>query len=356
MILSIRSHFNVSTFFRTTSIEHISYFYSVKMDLHDAVEKAYRERADARRCHELLLPFAPSDHQDIINPLVRAIVDPFILIEAREYIFSVLGETIGRDELFEEAMRERIPLTDLEDVAGTLSSYDIGTARDIAKERGDTRAQEEIVELCQEEDSRLPESRPGWVHRHPPDLTQSQVDGLEQALQDPDIDAETLLKHVMLSGETEGVDSAFINDLIISLKPLAKIDVKSFRVDGPVNGATGCGESGDIPHYMFWCKCLESDDLKRNCDTCGRTIKHVRHCIRMPIIGGRWKGIFCSFECMVESPPVEVRQTERLLMEAVHDQLYEIGIEDVAGETLTCISHPRSVSRITDEEDIIETK
>ena len=134
-------------------------------------------------------------------------------------------------------------------------------------------------------------------------------------------------------------------------KSLLEDSLQQFRVWGPPNrGNYDCPAcpNGKGPCRMLLCNCKENteDDeyyydyewFSGNCDNCRKKILDKSHCIRRPLIGGGWRGCFCSAECMKANDEMEDRK-EDFLIRSVVEKLKENGIMD-----RTIVSKPNEIN------------
>ena len=304
------------------------------MSLPTIVAQLYKERAGFKRCSELLLPLCPVDRQDIVNPLVRAIVDPFIDSDAREYIFSVVGDRVDMSdmsEMIEECIRIGIPIGDLEENSNAFTAYDINSARLIAQRRQDRCALTEVKEYADQQTVKEFAKRPRWVHRTLPIIPAQVAAEMNKGFASYGVSVRDFLSQFSFTddkGDAGKTDPSLVEQMVGTLEDVAKVNPEYFRRNGPTNGEKGCGENAVEPHVMFGCKCFEDTPLNRSCDGCGLSIKKIQYCVRMPVQGGGWRGIFCSFGCLRIAPPMVPSEMGAILIEAVESQLNDIGIQD----------------------------
>lgn len=111
---------------------------------------------------------------------------------------------------------------------------------------------------------------------------------------------------------------------------------KSYRTWGPENSFIDrdCVEGG--PCRMLRCMCRdaeESDGEKTDwftgeCDGCNKIIRDPSHAVRYPHPSGGWKGCYCSFECMRESPPYQMNNDDNERLIQMHQKINEVGVMD----------------------------
>jgi len=113
----------------------------------------------------------------------------------------------------------------------------------------------------------------------------------------------------------------------------------SFRVWGPENRFTDreCIGNPDTKGgcRMLLCTCHE-EEYKRGheawftneCDECKNVIGDISYAVRYPIRNGGWRGCYCGFQCMIDSPPVETETQDDSRLMGVVDKIKEIGIMD----------------------------
>lgn len=110
--------------------------------------------------------------------------------------------------------------------------------------------------------------------------------------------------------------------------------IQQQRVWGPINrGENDCiGAPGGIgPCRMLYCNCIQDEDeeisdwFEGKCEECKKKILYRENCVRRPLLGGRWKGCYCSYECMVKKD-VYYDRGEELLINTTFKKLEEYGI------------------------------
>lgn len=134
--------------------------------------------------------------------------------------------------------------------------------------------------------------------------------------------------------------------------PLSEFDCSSyFREFGPVNTMHSIkSEDHDITHpcgkfggcRMFTCTEFEDDDgnldimaieehtmfidwWRKYCDQCHHRILKKHYSVRLPLLGGGWKGCFCSFDCMKQNSN---DTTTNVMIGRIMEQLETIGIRE----------------------------
>ncbi len=117
--------------------------------------------------------------------------------------------------------------------------------------------------------------------------------------------------------------------------------LQQFRIWGPINRGEVefcCGAPNGIgPHRMLYCNCFDGDEDKEvdsgydwfdgRCDNCGKKIGNKARSIRRPIVGGGWKGCYCSEKCLREDCVFGDKQEDILIRKMLED-LKENGIMD----------------------------
>ena len=116
---------------------------------------------------------------------------------------------------------------------------------------------------------------------------------------------------------------------------------KSFRVWGPENRfvdrecVANPGNKG--PCRMLQCLCRDAEenegDLPRDwfsgkCDSCNRIIQDLSHSVRYPVKQGGWKGCYCSFYCMSQTPPYQTNKEDNIRIKELEKKVKEVGIMD----------------------------
>ena len=115
---------------------------------------------------------------------------------------------------------------------------------------------------------------------------------------------------------------------------------KSFRTWGPENrfkdrDCIGNPE-GKGPCRMLQCICRNVHDDEQviedwytgQCDTCNKYIANISHSVRYPHENGGWKGCFCSFECIIQKPPYQMKTRDNERLNNVKQKIKEVGIMD----------------------------
>jgi hypothetical protein len=67
---------------------------------------------------------------------------------------------------------------------------------------------------------------------------------------------------------------------------------------------------------------------RKRCDSCHTRIAKREYAVRQPLVGGGWRGCYCSFDCLPQTD--ELTTT---LIEAVQQQLSDVGIYDAVLES-----------------------
>jgi len=123
-----------------------------------------------------------------------------------------------------------------------------------------------------------------------------------------------------------------------------EIDIQRNRVWGPpnaikeVNCPTGGGAMG--PCRMLSCNCRNDDEeeesdlddstawFTKSCDNCLIHIPNLCYAIRFPVTDGGWIGCYCSFKCMISSPPRTIFHDVEIALDRVQEQIDSYGIMD----------------------------
>jgi len=116
---------------------------------------------------------------------------------------------------------------------------------------------------------------------------------------------------------------------------------QSFRVWGPENrfDDRDCVSNPEAkgPCRMLLCTCRDAEEnegeiktewFTGECDNCKREIQDISHAVRYPAREGGWKGCYCCFRCVFESPPYQMKKEDNARLKMHDTRLKEIGIMD----------------------------
>lgn len=142
------------------------------------------------------------------------------------------------------------------------------------------------------------------------------------------------LKHRVLSMPLFKLNLLFGNILgAISYDDML-VDAAYVRIMGPRN-AIPSDDNKDGGERMLTCNVYDFDEEENEeynwflgfCLNCGLRIRRLTHALRLPVLGGGWKGCYCSPECALKQIDLEDTITPRILQEVVED-LHVIGVQD----------------------------
>lgn len=109
---------------------------------------------------------------------------------------------------------------------------------------------------------------------------------------------------------------------------------QSFRVWGPENRFIDRECIGN-PETRGGCRMLrcichedESEWFTGKCDHCEKIIDNISFSVRYPKKLGGWVGCYCSFKCMSDYPPEDMRSEENAKVKSIESKIKEIGIMD----------------------------
>lgn len=111
---------------------------------------------------------------------------------------------------------------------------------------------------------------------------------------------------------------------------------KSYRTWGPENSFLDrdCLDGG--PCRMLRCMCREAEEadgekkdwFTGRCDGCNKIIRDPSHAVRYPHAAGGWKGCYCSFQCMRDTPPYQMDNDDNERVIEMQQQINDVGIMD----------------------------
>lgn len=116
---------------------------------------------------------------------------------------------------------------------------------------------------------------------------------------------------------------------------------KSFRVWGPENRFSNrdcsANPEGKGPCRMLQCLCRDAEEnegeipsewFTGKCDACKRYIEDMSHAVRYPVKEGGWKGCYCCFKCVSDTPPYQMNKQDQVRLKGIQQRIDEIGIMD----------------------------
>ena len=109
------------------------------------------------------------------------------------------------------------------------------------------------------------------------------------------------------------------------------------RIFGPKNAILGkeCSEGIKGGCRMLTCMCKEDEEedfwFEGVCDTCLKRIRNCSHALRYPTEHGGWLGCYCSLECLVKNPPIDVDEYADLRIDNMVDVIEKKQIYDRVG-------------------------
>lgn len=197
-----------------------------------------------------------------------------------------------------------------------------------------TKQQLKYVYLFIEEKLKSTQKKPSWVSlKEDENLSLLNTTMIGMDLDQVNVVLDQLSSEVSKYGIEDDSLSIFASSVSDNINLDQSYD-KSFRVWGPENRFPDreCIGNPDTRGgcRMLRCVCHEEERewFTGKCDHCEKKIENISFAVRYPKEIGGWVGCYCSFKCLSEYPPEDMKGVENARVKNLESNLKQIGIMD----------------------------